>query len=100
VGHTIRVREEARNAFGSGSATSSATAVVLPAPPAGVNPPAISGTAQQGQTLTESHGTWTSNPTGFAYQWLQCDGEGNGCQPISGATNQTYVVAAGDVAHR
>src|SRR5207248_4610412 len=62
--------------------------------------PAISGTPQQGQTLTESHGSWTNNPTSFAYQWLQCDGEGNNCQPISGATNQTYVLQPGDVGHR
>src|SRR5207249_4302998 len=63
-------------------------------------PPAISGTAQQGQTLTESHGTWTNNPTSYAYQWLQCDGEGNNCQLISGATNQTYVPTGSDAGHR
>src|SRR6185437_11454406 len=104
VGHTIRVQETASNAGGSSSpASSSASATVLPAvppPPSNTAPPTISGTAQQGQTLTESHGSWTNNPTSFSYQWLQCDGEGNGCQPISGATNQTYVVAPGDAGHR
>src|SRR5205823_5528805 len=75
-------------------------AVVLPAAPTNTTPPTISGTAQQGQTLTESHGSWTNNPTSFSYQWLQCNSEGAGCQPISGATNQTYVVGAGDVGHR
>src|SRR4029077_1564139 len=61
--------------------------------------PTISGTAQQGQTLTESHGTWTNNPTSYAYQWQQCDALGNSCLPISGATHQTYVPVAGDVGH-
>src|SRR6185437_16168056 len=104
VGHTIRVQETASNAGGSSSpASSSASATVLPAvppPPSNTAPPTISGTAQQGQTLTESHGTWTNNPTSFSYQWLQCDGEGNNCQPISGATNQTYVANGNDAGHR
>ena len=62
-------------------------------------PPTISGTAQQGQTLTESHGTWSNNPTGYTYQWLQCDGAGANCQTISGANAQTYVPVAADVGH-
>ncbi|MEA2315473.1 MAG: virginiamycin lyase, partial [Solirubrobacteraceae bacterium] len=62
-------------------------------------PPTITGTAQQGQTLTEVHGTWANSPTSYAYQWQQCDNLGNGCLPISGASGQTYVPAAGDVGH-
>jgi hypothetical protein len=100
VGHTIRVQEIASNAGGSsGPATSEVTAAVLPEAPSNTAPPTISGTAQQGQTLTEAHGAWTNNPTSYAYQWLQCDGEGNGCTAISGAINQTYVVRSGDVGH-
>src|SRR5205814_6497781 len=92
VGHRLKVSETASNAGGSSSpSTSAASAVVLPLAPANTTPPTISGTAQQGQTLTESHGTWTNNPSGFAYQWLQCNGEGAGCTAISGATNPTYV---------
>jgi subtilisin family serine protease len=103
VGHTLKVQETAANSGGSGSAASStATAVVKgnpPPPPANTAPPTISGTPQQGQTLTEAHGTWTNSPTGFAYQWLQCDSSGNACTAIAAATGQTYVPVAADVAH-
>jgi hypothetical protein len=61
--------------------------------------PTISGTAQQGQTLTEAHGTWTGSPTSYSYQWEQCDSAGNGCTPISRATSQSYSPTAGDVDH-
>src|SRR5204862_506377 len=67
--------------------------------PVEIPPPAISGSAQQGQTLTEAHGSWTNEPTGYAYQWLQCDSMGSGCLPIAGATSQTYVPVAADVGH-
>ena len=104
VGHALKVEETATNAGGSGSATSAATAavaavVVIPPPPANSSPPTISGSAQQGQTLTEAHGSWTNEPTGYAYQWLQCDSLGSGCLAIAGATSQTYVPVAADVGH-
>src|SRR5207302_924781 len=100
VAHTIRVQETASNAAGPGSpATSAQTAVVLPPVPVNTSPPTITGTAPQSQTLTEVHGTWTNSPTSYAYQWLQCDSLGNSCLPISGATSQTYVLAAEDVEH-
>jgi hypothetical protein len=100
VGHTIEVQEMASNAGGSSTwATSAATAVVLPLPPANTAPPTITGTAQQGQTLTEHNGSWTNGPTSYSYQWLQCDSLGNGCLPISGAASQTYVPVEADVGH-
>jgi len=100
VGHALRVQEIATNEAGSSNpATSGASATVLPSPPTNTAPPTITGTAQQGQTLTEHHGSWTNSPTSYAYQWLQCDALGNGCLPISGATGQTYLPAAPDVGH-
>jgi hypothetical protein len=60
--------------------------------------PTISGTPQVGQTLTASPGTWTSDTTPtYAYQWNRCDSAGNNCAAITGATAQTYTVAAADV---
>lgn len=61
-------------------------------------PPAITGTAQQSQTLTTSNGTWTGTaPISYRYQWLRCNRSGNGCSDISGATERTYLVRAADV---
>jgi hypothetical protein len=56
--------------------------------------PAIGGTAQEGQTLTASTGTWSGSPT-YAYQWEECDSSGENCLPISGATASTYTLPTG-----
>jgi subtilisin family serine protease len=103
VGHTLRVQETASNEGGASSpASSAATAVVTAtatAPPSNIAPPTITGTAQEGQTLTEAHGSWTGEPTGYTYQWQQCDSSAANCTQIAGATNQTYTPLAGDVGH-
>ncbi len=91
----------ATNAGGTTSASSGRTAVVTrpPAPPSNGSPPTISGTAQAGQTLTSTDGTWTgSPPPTFTRQWQSC--AGNACSDISGATGTTYVVRAADVGKR
>src|SRR5690349_17920775 len=60
--------------------------------------PVVSGTAQQGQTLSGTAGSWSSNqaPT-FAYQWQRCDSGGGSCIDVGGATGQSYVLTATDV---
>jgi hypothetical protein len=56
--------------------------------------PAISGTAQLGQTLSCSTGSWTAYPSpSFAYQWRR-DGTA-----IGGTTGSTYIVQAADQGH-
>jgi hypothetical protein len=55
--------------------------------------PAITGTAQEGQTVTCSTGTWTGTPTiTYAYQWKR-----NGSN-IGSATSSTYLLVSADVA--
>lgn len=61
--------------------------------------PSISGTAEVGQTLTESHASWANNPTSYAYQWEDCDSAGNNCTAIPDATGQSYTLAAADMGH-
>jgi Ig domain of plant-specific actin-binding protein len=59
--------------------------------------PQISGTAKEAATLTASNGTWSNSPTSFDYQWRRCSSDGRTCGDITGATKQTYDVAAADV---
>ena len=59
--------------------------------------PVISGTAQEGQTLTASKGAWLHKPTSYAYQWQRCNAAGEACAPIAAATAATYTATAVDV---
>ena len=84
-----------------GGSTKTITATALPAVPTDfedeAEPPTISGTAVAGQTLSESHGGWTNEPSSFSYQWQRCDASGGSCIPIAGATAQTYTLSGADV---
>jgi len=64
--------------------------------PANTAVPVVSGTAQVGSTLTTDNGTWSNTPTSFAYAWSRCDSAGNNCNPVAGATAQSYLVQAAD----
>src|SRR5207245_1941400 len=100
VGATVRVAVTGSNSAGSGNATSAATAVVQAAPvaPSNTSAPTISGTAQAGQTLSASPGTWSgTQPISYAYQWRDCDTAGNNCADIFGATGASYTLAPADV---
>jgi hypothetical protein len=101
VNHTLRVEVSASDATGGPVvATSAATALVSPAPvgaPAATAPPAISGAAQVGKTLTATTGTWTGIATiAYAYAWQRCDATGGACNAIAGATAATYKLADAD----
>lgn len=72
----------------------------MAAAPASTAAPTVSGTAQQGQTLTAGNGTWSNSPTSFSYQWQRCNADGASCAAIAGATAKTYRLAPADVDHR
>ncbi|MFL5912501.1 MAG: hypothetical protein ACJ768_18280 [Gaiellaceae bacterium] len=104
AGHTMRVKVTATNADGSATAQSAQTAVVAPltssAAPKNTAPPTISGTPKVGQTLTASPGSWSGNPTSFAYQWQDCNVDAVVCTNITGATGTTYGVRLSDLGFR
>src|SRR5581483_8601372 len=72
VGKKIRVKVTATNTDGSASSSSFAT-VIVSAAPVNLDLPDISGTAQDGQTLTAGSGGWSGAPTiTYGYQWQRC----------------------------
>ena len=99
VGSRLRVAVAARSSFGAGASVSTPTAVVPEStPPTNLSPPTIAGTPQVGQTLTaQGAGTWTGNPSSFAFRWQRCDAAGGACADITGATGATYAVTGADV---
>lgn len=90
----ITVTVTATNSAGSASATSNPTGSIAAAGAAPVNTvlPAITGTAQVGQLLTVSNGTWSNSPSGYTYQW-----KADGANVASGGTSSTYTPVVGDI---
>jgi hypothetical protein len=67
-------------------------------PPKNTSLPTISGTTEQGQTLTGHAGQWTGDqPISYAWRWKRCNAFGNKCANIAGATSQAYVLKNSDV---
>jgi len=79
-------------------AVASYSAASSDAAPTNQTAPSISGTAQEGNTLTASSGTWNgTTPITYHYQWRRCDKNGVGCSNINGADTSTYLVKHADV---
>jgi hypothetical protein len=58
--------------------------------------PTITGTPQDGKTLTAKHGTWSpSTGVTFSYQWEKCPS--GTCTPITNATKSTLALKAAEV---
>lgn len=99
AGRSLRAVVTAINADGLSTANSAQTAVVpaVTGAPVNTSAPTIVGDEWVGATLRAEQGTWSGNPTGYAYQWLRCDGNGADCFAIVGARGSTYGVRFADV---
>jgi hypothetical protein len=101
TGFGLRCVVSVKNGLGSVSAPSALSAPVggtaTVSAPTNTSPPSISGTAQEGQTLSASAGSWTGSPTSYAYQWQTCDSSGATCAAVAGATSSTYAVQTANV---
>jgi outer membrane protein assembly factor BamB len=100
VGRLIGVEVVASNQNGPSFPADSDVIGPVTGPPADLTPPAITGTAREGDTLTVSQGTWSGNPTGFAFQWYSCDDALDSCNAIPAATGSSYQVGFGDLGRR
>ncbi len=67
--------------------------------PANTARPTLTGIAALGQSLSASQGSWTQEPSTYAYRWLRCAANGTACATISGATAATHAVVAADAGH-
>jgi hypothetical protein len=98
VGHKLTAVVTAANGGGSAAAAAPQTATVVATAPALVSPPAVTGTPQEGATLTTSDGTWNgTTPLGYTYEWQRCDSTASTCSVISGASSRTYTLVSADV---
>jgi thermitase len=107
-GYTLKLVFSVKNSVGSvanavltpvvgGGTTTTTTTTTTTSAPTNASPPAVSGTAQDGQTLASTSGSWSGSPTSYAYQWQRCDGSGANCAALSGAGASSYAVQTADV---
>ncbi|HSO98854.1 MAG TPA: hypothetical protein VLP43_07870 [Solirubrobacteraceae bacterium] len=78
---------------GMGSPNGAGAVAPPTAPPSNTTPPAITGSAVAGQTLTASTGVWKNSPTSYSYQWQSCSS--TSCSNVG--TNSSYTIQSGDV---
>jgi hypothetical protein len=67
--------------------------------PVMLEPPSISGSAIEGETLTGDDGEWSGEELSFERQWQRSNGSG-GWDDIDGATGTTYTLQVADVNRR
>jgi hypothetical protein len=101
-GRRLIVVITARNRDGTGQTQVTSNVIAGPATaPRSTSPPPISGTPQEGQTLTAAPGGWTGTPpVTFFYEWQRCDANGAACAGIPDATSRSYVASTTDVGRR
>mgnify|MGYP001176819520 CR=1 FL=1 len=100
VGRFVRLLVTVSNAEAIETMASAPTARVAASPPLNSVRPVISGTAQRGQTLIGTLGTWSGQDNVYDYRWQRSADDGATWTDIAGATRPTYDLAVGDVGKR
>jgi hypothetical protein len=89
-GHDYYLQQEWSNA----SSSCVQTYGVAASPPVNSGLPVVSGSAQQGQTLSASAGVWSGTaPLSYAYQWQRCAAS---CVNV-GSNSSSYALTSADV---
>ena len=102
IGSTLRLQVRATNVDGSATARTRATPPVTAVPPTNTALPVVVGgwPIHVGGQLEGRPGTWFGTmPIQYAAQWLRCDGNGELCIEIAGATGWSYELVQADVGH-
>lgn len=95
---TVLTAAEVTTDYNSTSARYAATPTCpIPAAPTNSVAPSISGTNAYASALTAANGTWSSNPTGYTYQWKRASTAGGTYSDIAGATSQNYTLTSSDI---
>jgi hypothetical protein len=82
----------------AGGAGYAAPSAVQQYAPTNTTRPSVTGTAQEGSTVTANPGTWSGDaPIVFTYQWRRCNASGASCVNIPNADDQTYAVSTSDI---
>jgi len=102
VGNRLQVYVTATNAGGSASKYSNQTDVIGAnvAAPVNTAAPQLTGTAEEGQTLQVTSGSWNGSGVSYAYQWQRCNAQGVNCASIAGVSGQAYTLTSADVGNR
>lgn len=101
VGFRLFVRVTASNAFGSNSAFSDTTGVIVARAPANTTAPTVSGEAKPGGLLVASGGDWSgTTPLSLGYQWMACNAAGFNCTTLAGQTGQVMLLSRRDIGSR
>ncbi len=98
---TYHYRLVAKNSTGTtdGEDHTFTTAEAVKPPENTALPVASPETPDQAVPESTTTGTWTNEPTGYAYQWERCNATGGECIEISGATSSKYTPVEVDVEH-
>ncbi|HEY2319666.1 MAG TPA: hypothetical protein VGH67_15270 [Solirubrobacteraceae bacterium] len=95
-GDAVRLQVTGTNPDGNASAASAPSATVAATPPVNTVAQVISGSAQRGQTLSSTQGTWLGIGNSYAYQWQRSTDSGATWTNLAGATTGSHPLGVTD----